>query len=265
MNFKKPLSIEEQIAHLKEQKEIIFTTIDETNAAEILTKEKYINVISPFKYNFAKKKEDGSVVKLDGKHVYERKVDFSEYLEKYNEERKQYPILFQKISAFEGTFNSIVSYSMLTTFQIDSTEKFTKFIETLQKNAFELAEYDLKERIKMLEEVNRFESKMRKYNSPYIFFDRLSLSEIITVYRLTEKPLRKEIFNKLKSYNCTLGYPAMSQFDEALSRLVQLRNCVFHGNSLTILIRYYKVKTKELRNSTDSKKFKTLIRHVLNS
>ena len=41
--------------------------------------------------NFAKKNEDGSVVKLDGKHVYERKVDFSEYLEKYNEESERHP------------------------------------------------------------------------------------------------------------------------------------------------------------------------------
>lgn len=56
----------------------------------------------------------------------------------------------------------------------------------------------------------------------------------------------------------------MVQFDEALTRLTKVRNCVYHGNSLTILIRYYDIKNKELRNSTDKKKYETLIKHLLN-
>ena len=50
MKFKKPLTIEKQIAHLKRQKEIVFTNIDEMSAADILTREKYINVVTTKRY-----------------------------------------------------------------------------------------------------------------------------------------------------------------------------------------------------------------------
>ena len=138
------------------------------------------------------------------------------------------------------------------------------FVNDMIESAMK-SSYDTKQKVHMINEVTSFENKIRKYNSPYIFFDRLSLNEVITIYRLLESNDRKRLFNKLKGMNGTLGYPVMNQFDEALTRLVQVRNCVYHGNSLTVLTRYYKVKTKQLRSSTDRKKFFTLIKHILAS
>ena len=42
--------------------------------------------------------------------------------------------------------------------------------------------------------------------------------------------------------------------------LVSIRNCVMHCNSLEVLIRFYKPKTHELRNSSDRKKYLSLIK-----
>lgn len=36
----------------------------------------YINVITPYKHHFSKFDKDGNEVKIDGKHIYERDVEF---------------------------------------------------------------------------------------------------------------------------------------------------------------------------------------------
>ena len=262
--YKKPLRLSEQTKHLKEYKNITFNKINEKYAQEYLLTNNYINVISPFKYKYVKKDENGIPIK-DSKdnHIYENKTDFSIYKKDYEDERKKYIDLFSKISMFEKTFNSIISYNVLATYNIEDSDKFDKFVNTMLKSAIETRLYSVPEKIHMIEEISRFTSKIVKYNSPYIFFDRLTLSETITIYRLLSYSIKWEIFKKLKSINCTIQYQSMDQFDEALSRLIKVRNCVYHGNSLTILIRYYDIKNKELRYSSDKRKYETLIRHLL--
>lgn len=263
--YKPPLQLKEQTKHLKEYKNIVFNDITEESAQEYLLMNNYINVISPFKYKYAKKDENGVPLK-DGNdnHIYENITDFSTYKKDYEDERIKYVELFNKISVFEKTFNSIVSYNVLTKYNIENSDKFNEFVNTMFKVAAEIKLYSVSEKIHMIEEISRFISKINKYNSPYIFFDRLTLSETITIYRLLPFDTKKKIFKKLKSINCTMQYQSMGQFDEALTRLTKVRNCVYHGNSLTILIRYYDIKNKELRYSTDKKKYETLIKHLLN-
>jgi hypothetical protein len=54
MEYKQPLTIKQQIEHLKYKKRVVFDCIDEKAASSILYKSNYINVISPFKHYFAK-------------------------------------------------------------------------------------------------------------------------------------------------------------------------------------------------------------------
>lgn len=263
--YKPPLQLKDQITHLKEYKNIIFNDVTEESAQEYLLMNNYINVISPFKYKYAKKDENGIPLKdSNNNHIYENTTDFSTYKKDYEDERIKYVELFNRISMFEKTFNSIVSYNVLTKYNIENSDKFNEFVNIMFKSAAETKFYSVSEKIHMIEEISRFTSKISKYNSPYIFFDRLTLSETITIYRLLPFDEKKKIFEKLKSINCTMQYQSMGQFDEALTRLTKVRNCVYHGNSLTILIRYYDIKNKELRNSTDKKKYETLIKHLLN-
>lgn len=44
--------------------------------------------------------------------------------------------------------------------------------------------------------------------------------------------------------------------------LISVRNCVMHCNSLEILIRFYNPKTKALRDSTNKKRFTTMIKYL---
>lgn len=81
--YKSAKTLEEQIEYLKSNKRVRFNIIDEKSAKDILFKYNYINVISPYKHHFAKLNSKKEVIKVDGNHVYERDVEFSEYYELY--------------------------------------------------------------------------------------------------------------------------------------------------------------------------------------
>ena len=98
MKFKEPKTIDEQIEYLKQDKRIVFNDISINEAKNVLTKYGYINVISPFKYFFAEKDKNGNVIKENGRHVYNRDVDFFEYYSNYLKERSSYAIIYKNIS-----------------------------------------------------------------------------------------------------------------------------------------------------------------------
>lgn len=173
MDVKEPKTIEEQIEYLKEDKRVVFNDISEEDARIILEKYGYINVISPFKYHFAKK-EKGRIIKIGNKHCYERNVDFNEYTEKYQSERLIYPTLYESISKFEVTFNAVVSHHIVNYYKINSEEA----------------------------------------------------------------------------------------FDEFLTRLVPIRNCIYHNNSLEILYRYLNIEKKSLRTDSDKRKYKNIVKRL---
>ena len=60
----------------------------------------------------------------------------------------------------------------------------------------------------------------------------------------------------------TLGYKKKKDFDESLNRLIQIRNCIMHSNSLTILLEYYNVKEKSFRKSSDRKAYQKIGNHL---
>lgn len=261
MEYKKPLSITEQIEYLKNNKRIIFNEIDEYEAGDILSKYGYINVISPFKYVFCEKK-NGIPIKVNGNHIYNRDVDFSEYYNKYLEERNKYKTLYKNISKFEVKFNSIVTHNIIMFYDINSTEKFNEFVQIIKSN-IQLSKYKQTVKDHMVEEISKFEENMEKYESVYIFMDRLSLGTTITLFRCCDNHLRKTIFNNLLKYNATVGYKDFDTFDDFLFRIVSIRNCISHNNSLTVLTRYYDIKEKLLRKDSDRRKYKNIIKRLL--
>lgn len=261
-HFKKPLSVTEQTVYLTKMKRIVYKDVKEDEAQDFLQTHNYINVISPFKYHFAKKDDHGIPVKKNGRHIYERDIDFEEYKEKYTDERAIYPKLYTAITYFETVFNSIVSNEILRYYNIIDEDSFYKFVYSLSSNISNSKSISNSRKLHMLNTVTHFKSELEKYNSPYIFMDRLSLSELSTIYLACDKNLSISIFNSLRDRNMTIGYTRKTDFDRILSVLIQVRNCVIHSNSLTVLIRYYDVKTKTLRNRTNRRRYEVLISNL---
>lgn len=263
MEYKKPLSPEEQTDYIAAYKRVQYNIVPKEDAAEFLYRHNYINVISPFKYVFARKNDDGIPEKDENdRHYYDRDVEFSEYKEQYEKERQIYPALYNAIYLFESSFNAIVANEVLRYYHIDCDEAFDAFTDDLRKNIKKI-DPDEPEREHMLSEIGKFKGELQKYNSPFIFMDRLSLSALSTIYRECEPKLSKKIFRQLLIRGLTIGYSRKKDFDSMLSILVQIRNCVMHGNSLTILIRYYEVKNNQLRENPGKRKYRNVVRHLL--
>lgn len=260
--YKKPLTTAEQIDYLENTKRVRYIHISKEKAAEILYSNNYINVISPFKHYFAEKDSDKHPIKVNGSHVYSRNVDFKEYYNHYQNERNDYPVLYKSILTFEAHFNAIVSYETINSFGIADSDKFTLWIDSLKAN-LEASGYDDEVKQHMRSEIGKFPKQMDKYDSIYIFMDRLSLSALITVFRCSGVTLKKKIFKEMYSRNFTLGYTDLPTFEsDLLERIVQIRNCVCHGNSLDVLKEYYDIKEKTFRTKSDKKRFKTIIRKL---
>lgn len=63
--YKKPLTIEQQVNYLEKSKRVIYKEASKEESEKFLYTHNYINVISPFKYHFAKKDKNGNnVIKL---------------------------------------------------------------------------------------------------------------------------------------------------------------------------------------------------------
>lgn len=259
--YKKPLLVNEQTKYLKDNKRITFNNISELNAQNILLNYNYINVISPFKYNFARKDKGGSVIKINNKHVYDRDVEFSEYIDLYFNERKKYPTIYKNISEFETIFNALVSYYAITTYNIEDSNKFEKFIDILKLNLVNKS-YNQSVKNHIIEDLNNIYKDMNDFDDIYILLDRLTFNKTIAIYKCFEDELMEKIFNKMKSYNCVFNYTRFTNFVEILQKMVMIRNYVYHNNSLTILVRYSDIKNKTLRKDTDRKKYLTLIRKL---
>lgn len=273
IQYKKTLTIDEQIEYLKNIKHVVFIEISEEKAKNILYENNYINVITPYKHLFAKTDIEGITIRdAQGKHIYEQDTDFTEYNNAYHAERDNYSEMFSNISKFESTLNSILSNETILYYSINSREKFDYFMKQLLKNinsfpvknqnSKQFRGYSGKTLQHMRNEISSMHSHMEKYEDIYIFMDRLSLSELITVFRCLDLQLRSRIFKELAIRNLTFGYQNFSSFDIFLTRIAPIRNCICHHNSLEILINYYDIKNHSMRTEKDRKIMNNVINRL---
>ena len=200
---KKSLTVEERIAHLKQHKKIMFGIINEIDAANILLKYSYINLITPLKHHFAKRSErDYDVLaKRNGKNIYEYHVEFSEYYNKYMEKRSLYPIIYKNIITFESHLKAIISNTLLTHYSIDDYSALDTFISQLKLNS---SSYTTRQN-HLLSTFNTILNDTQNTTNIFLFFDKMELKDYSNIFHCLNDDLKKEVFNILKSFNATLG------------------------------------------------------------
>ncbi len=262
MKYKKPLTIKEQVNYLKDVKRVVYNFINKETAEKILYRFNYINIITPFKHRFFKTDKSGNPLKDENsRHIYERDIDFGEYYSYYKKERSKYPKLFASLLKFEESFNAILSYETIHYYSITDSCRFILFTERLKKNARESSSTNAA-KAHMIKTIDTFQDQMDKYGSIYIFLDRLSLSDISTVFKCSDKLLKERIFRNLYAYHSTFGYEDLNTFESILPIIAQVRNYVCHGNSLDILCMYYNIKEKGIRSRSDRRKYRNVINRI---
>lgn len=264
LTYKPAKTTEEMINYLNENKRIFFNDIDKEKAKEILLRYNYINVITPFKHRFARLDNSRQVVKIAGKHIYDRDVEFSEYYSLYKEERSKYQTIYSNIMEFETHFKSILSYYIVnkTVDKIENSVDLYNFVTKIETSIALKNSYTSERKKHMNEHIESLKKDIEKYHDVYCFFDRTSLGPLLTVYIGLDNNKQEDILNELKKFNMNFGIDQVPQFINKVFTLVGIRNCIMHNNSLEILVRFYNPKTKELRHSTDKKSFTNLIAYL---
>ena len=258
--FKEPLCKYCQVKYLKANKNVTFDEYSKEEAADILYTHNYINVISPFKHHFAVCDNDGNPIKKDGKHIYPQPVKFQNYVDEFTDERRKYPNIFRNLMLLESHMNAIISNEILIHYNITSFESFETFVDSLKLNISNATKLNNDVKNNMLHEVEQFTRKLIRYKNIYVFLDRLSFSELITIYKMCKPNLKRKIFREFKDRKYTFGYDNTSAFDNFLRYAVQIRNCVCHSNSLATLTNYYRVETNEFRNSQSKRSIDKIIK-----
>lgn len=261
--YKEAKDFREMISYLKVDKNVIYVEISEENAAEILEKYNYINVITPFKHKFALKNVDDEVEKPYGKHIYPRPVDFKEYYDEYVNERSKYPTIISNILEFESHFKSAITHAILVERhdRISNSDDLISFLKTLQMR-LAFTSYKEKRKDTMISQVETLINNVLTYPNVFCFFDRISLGTLLTIYIGLDDNLQNSVFRRLKKYNMHLNAEQVPYFISKAFALVDIRNCVMHCNSLEVLTRFYNVKDKDLRRGKNKKLYLSMVEYL---
>lgn len=257
--YKPAKNAQEQVEYLKANKRITFNSIHEEQARDILFKYNYINVITPYKHRFSKCDKDGNEVKNDGKHIYERDVEFSEYFNLFKDERSKYPIIIKNILGYELRFKSIMAYRILTSTEISDEKELVAYLETLRLRIPLNSDYNYSRLEHMNNHIDQLEKSIRDYADIYCFFDRMSLGVSLTIFSGLDQGLQKQLLKDFERLGMNFGVKNINDFIDKVFTLVAIRNCVMHCNSLEILIRYYNPATHKLRRNRNKKKYVKMI------
>jgi hypothetical protein len=265
-NFKKALTVNEQIEHLKRTKRVVFNKVSETEAKDFLYMNNYINVISPLKLKYVEweikainnMKIPYPKKSIDGNHVYVRDVDFQEYIVRYETEKKEHKIIFSNILEYEKLFNSIFSYHVFLEYNIRETNDLIEFLlelkDTLESNNPYPNRYEYFRR-----NIDELIKKTRETTSCYILFNNIGFSELLTLYILSKQDIKNLALKEINGRNEILKYNSIKEMEQSLFKIITIRNCICHGNSLEILRFYHNIKECIFRTSDQRKKFNKLI------
>lgn len=267
---KKALTSIEQVEYLKKYKNVDFSTYGEKEAAEYLKFNNYINVITPFKFYYAKPnpRRDYELLKepieIDGileyRHVYDGSTKFEKYVNRYEEERKNYPIIYKNIITFKSTLKSLITYHLLTNIEYETREDISDYIIRLKLNIINLRV--LPETAKIIGETLDEICELIKdsYNVFHTLYS-LSLRQVIDLYNVLDIDIKTLIFEELKDKNLVFGTSNCNQLHDTMIKIKDIRNAVMHNDSLEIVTRYkssaYEKNT--YRKPTPRKSYKALI------
>lgn len=266
MKFKEIKTLDEMIIHLEENKNVRFIDISKVEAKEILYKQGYINVITPFKYKFAKRfkyqnpKAD-PYKDENGNHVYPDAVDFKDYFDLYIEERKNYPNIIKNISEFETSFKSICTYEILNYYKsrklhLNSKIELNQFLDHIKLNASQSPLLGMNFTIDSLDYwQEKLDDMIHRKHSIFVWFDHLNLSQWEIMFAGLEEELQNIIFQELKKINKTFGATNVYDFLIKYNTVIDFRNIVAHNNSTTVLVRYRKPQRNIIRFDDERRKY----------
>lgn len=284
MHYKPCKKSSELIEYLKHDKNVVYNKISPVEAQSILEHYNYINIITPYKHYFAKPKNPNDIYDSErdesGHHIYPKQTDFSEYYVCFLSEKEQYFEFYRAIMQFELMFKSQITYFFMKVYSVvtadDAKLGFNLMKEKVDRIKFKSSgtKSDIDHRKNVMKSQfekfaqNLYDSKKKNgFIKPatdiYILFDRMNLSELLTVYYCFKPIHRKKIFEVMKNEGLNLGATTHTEFPSVIFNLVAIRNCIMHFNSLEILMKYSDYKNKKLRNAKSRESYDDILKALV--
>ncbi len=256
--MKLPLTLDEQIKHLKENKKVVFIEVTEEEAKRKLQLIGYGNLITAHKHHFHNEKDS------NGNHIYSSKTDFKRFLEKHEEELRENKKILYPILNIENTLNTLVVNSILLSIRkgivqdenLTSGDYFEKFKEMMGGE-------EAKEKSKLTKLNNEIDSEIKRSNNIYLAFAMLNFSSTILMFNKLDENSQNEIFKLLVGEKLNLGTSSVDDYLKRLYKIKEIRNFIVHNNSLNFLIRYKKRGSRDLRNQNERKKYHKIINQLI--
>ena len=118
-------SYSQQIKKLKEEKNVVFETLeDEKIFTTLLKRNNYINVINPYKIYFLTGKNDCG-------HIYDNKTDYREYMKYFEFDLEVSHQLLKVVFELERFFSTTVSYNLTKALSVNS-----KYFDEVTEKSF---------------------------------------------------------------------------------------------------------------------------------
>lgn len=287
MNYKKPLDVDQQLVYLQENKNVDIN--NKTSARTLLIKYGYLNLVTPFKHNFAEKIQNSKYeCKKDtyGKHIYLQRQQFTEYQRHFFNERKMYHDLYNGIHKFEMIYKSLVINLFLVKHSITSSQIAVNILNVYKQRINNLVIHTMggveEKAVRRSQMENVIDGLIRQISGYtrknildptridtvdpvdiYLVLDRMNLSQVNTLYFCMKREDRNRIYRQLEEYSVNLGAKDHVDFLKRVFNLVSIRNSIMHFNSVTILLKYSDYKKKIYRTRTSIRDYEAIIRALI--
>lgn len=170
-------------------------------------------------------------------------------------------MISQNLIQFETIFNSLLSLQILEENRFNTDEKLEAFLEDVCLN---LQNSYPKRATHYRRTIDKLKEDYGKYHDIYCFFDSLTLGQAVTLYTGLPEPQRRALLGEMSNYGIAFGATNPEDLRNLLFRIVNIRNCIDHGNSLEVLIHFYNRHDGSLRKPSDRKRYLSLIARLLN-
>jgi hypothetical protein len=247
-----------------------------------------MNLITPFKHEFAEL-APGSKYEYQkdelGQNVYLRQGTFEQYEDFFRSERNEYSNLYDGIHKFEVIYKSLVVNLFMVKHNIINLNVALTTLEIYQDRINNLRIYNkngIKETATRKKRMRRVYDDLIKHlkgfdkqsattlsnrevisnTNIYLVMDRLTLSEINTVYLCMKTVDRIKIYQELVEFGVNLGSKNYIDLQKRVFNLVSIRNVIMHFNSITILLKYSDYKNKIYRTRNSIEYYQSIIRSI---
>jgi len=200
-----------------------------------------LKIITPHKHDFY------TSVDESGKHQYEEKINFSKYMDSYNEEEEYRYDVLRNILRLETKLNAIFSYEFIHHYNINTVEDLHVILERFKTNLpLEPSNIDEKIISGKKSTLNNLILNSGKNEEIYITLKSISFSQLINLIDSTDEDFKLLLINRIMENGLQIfSETEMVQYIPKLRQIVMIRNACCHNMRLKLLTVYDMKNTRE--------------------